>query len=82
MTYSSSVQKELVARSKAYLEGDARLLAQSPAIRNAQLREMIVFHEWRYYIKNDPVLSDFEYDHLYKMLEALELDYPDLITTD
>lgn len=82
MTYSSPVQKELVARSKAYLEGDATLLAQSPAIRNAQLRQMIVFHEWRYYIQNDPVLSDFEYDQLYKMLEALEEEYPELITAD
>lgn len=82
MKYSSSVQKELTARSKAYLEGDPSLLAQDPAMRNAQLREIIVFHEWRYYINNDPVLSDFEYDQLYKMLEALEADYPEFVTPD
>ena len=46
------------------------------------LREVLRFHEYRYYIMNDPLVSDFEYDQLYKSLEALESENPDLITPD
>jgi DNA ligase (NAD+) len=46
------------------------------------LREVLRFHEHRYYIENDPLISDFEYDSLYKALEALEKEAPDLITPD
>lgn len=44
-----------------------------------QLREVLRFHEYRYYIQNDPLISDFEYDTLYKQLEGLEKENPDLI---
>ena len=43
------------------------------------LREVLRFHEYRYYILNDPLLSDFEYDSLYKRLEKIETENPDLI---
>ncbi|MBS1653856.1 MAG: NAD-dependent DNA ligase LigA [Bacteroidetes bacterium] len=46
------------------------------------LREVLRFHEYRYYILNDPLLSDFEYDQLYKALEKLEAIDPSLITAD
>ncbi len=46
------------------------------------LHYVIKYHEWRYYIQNDPVVSDYEYDHLFKRLEALEATFPDLITPD
>lgn len=46
------------------------------------LREVLRFHEYRYYILNDPLISDFEYDSLYKQLEALEEENPDLIVAD
>jgi DNA ligase (NAD+) len=46
------------------------------------LRETLRFHEYRYYVINDPLVSDFEYDSLYKELEKIEAAHPDLITTD
>jgi DNA ligase (NAD+) len=46
------------------------------------LRDVLRFHEYRYYIQNDPLVSDFEYDSLYKQLEALEKENPDLIVPD
>ena len=46
------------------------------------LREVLRFHEHRYYIQNDPLISDFEYDSLYKGLETLEKEAPDLIVPD
>jgi DNA ligase (NAD+) len=47
-----------------------------------ELRDVLRFHEYRYYIQNDPLISDFEYDTLYKALEKLETENPDLITPD
>ncbi|WP_121353463.1 NAD-dependent DNA ligase LigA [Flavisolibacter nicotianae] len=46
------------------------------------LRDVLRFHEHRYYIQNDPLISDFEYDTLFKGLEALEKEAPDLVTPD
>ena len=43
---------------------------------------MLRFHEHRYYILNDPLLSDFEYDQLFKALEKIENENPTLITLD
>jgi DNA ligase (NAD+) len=47
-----------------------------------ELRDVLRFHEYRYYILNDPLISDVEYDSLYKKLEKLEKENPDLITAD
>src|SRR5215208_5454999 len=47
-----------------------------------ELRTVLRFHEHRYYIQNDPLVSDFEYDSLYKQLEAFEKENPDLIVPD
>ena len=46
------------------------------------LREALRFHEYRYYILNDPLISDFEYDQLYKALEKIEKEYPGIVTGD
>jgi DNA ligase (NAD+) len=46
------------------------------------LREILRFHEHRYYVLNDPLISDFEYDTLYKILEDIESKHPELITSD
>lgn len=48
----------------------------------ADLRHCLRFHEYRYYVQNDPLISDFEYDSLYKLLEKLEKENPEIITTD
>ncbi|MCW3073371.1 MAG: ligase [Flaviaesturariibacter sp.] len=47
-----------------------------------ELRDVLRFHEYRYYIQSDPLISDFEYDTLYKSLEALETENPDLVVPD
>ncbi|MGE5355600.1 MAG: NAD-dependent DNA ligase LigA [Deltaproteobacteria bacterium] len=46
------------------------------------LRELIRFHEWKYYIKNDPVITDFEYDILFRKLQRIEEENPEMITLD
>ena len=47
-----------------------------------QLRSVLRFHEYRYYILNDPLLADIEYDQLFKELEQIEKDNPGLVTAD
>lgn len=47
-----------------------------------KLREEIEYHNYRYYILNDPVITDQEYDELMKRLIELEKKYPELVTPD
>lgn len=46
------------------------------------LRDVLRFHEYRYYLLNDPLISDGEYDRLYKFLEKAEGANPSLVTPD
>src|ERR1051326_3351638 len=50
--------------------------------RVESLRDVLRFHEYRYYILNDPLISDFEYDQLFKSLEKIEIKNPSLVTPD
>src|SRR4051812_14799576 len=56
--------------------------AVDPATRITKLRELIRHHEDRYYVLQDPEISDAEFDALLKELQALERDHPDLVTVD
>jgi DNA ligase (NAD+) len=47
-----------------------------------RLRESIRFHNYRYYVLDDPAISDSEYDDLMRALEKLESKYPGLRTPD
>jgi DNA ligase (NAD+) len=50
--------------------------------RVQQLREEINYHNYRYYVLDDPVVSDAEFDRLLKELTRLEEEYPGLVTSD
>ncbi len=50
--------------------------------RIIELREIINLHNYRYYVLDDPLISDQEYDKLLNELKRLELQNPDLITLD
>jgi len=47
-----------------------------------QLREKLRHHEYRYYVLDDPEISDAAYDKLMERLKALEAAHPELITPD
>jgi DNA ligase (NAD+) len=47
-----------------------------------ELRNILRFHEYRYYILNEPLIADYEYDQLFKALEKIEKENPKLITAD
>ncbi len=44
----------------------------------ANLRDSIRYHNYRYYVKDDPLISDKDYDQLYKALNELEKRFPEL----
>lgn len=46
------------------------------------LRNLLRFHEYRYYVMNDPLVADQEYDRLFKVLERMEREHPNLVTAD
>ncbi len=46
------------------------------------LRDNINHHNYRYYVLDDPEISDAQYDQLFRELQALEKAHPELITSD
>ena len=52
------------------------------AQRAEQLREQINYHNYRYYVLDDPEIPDAEYDRLLRELQALEAEHPELVTPD
>jgi DNA ligase (NAD+) len=52
------------------------------AARVAELRKEIEYHNYRYYVVDDPVISDQEYDRLFRELVELEKEYPELASPD
>lgn len=77
--YSDSEHKALFERSKSLLTAPIASTEVDATQQVKELSEIIPYHEWRYYILAQPLLSDFEYDTLFKKLEALEASFPNLL---
>ena len=77
--FKKSDTSSLLAKTKTYLS-DAQTNYAADSV--SELADLIRFHEWCYYVNNQPVISDYEYDQLYKILERLEQEYPDQINPD
>ena len=58
------------------------MTADAPQARAARLREEIEQHNHRYYVLDDPLISDADYDRLFRELQALESEHPELRTAD
>ncbi len=78
--YTPEAEKTLFNDAKAFLSGGADALPPDEAI--SRLISILRHAEWKYYVENTPQLADFEYDTLYKKLEALEREFPDLQQPD
>ncbi len=77
--YSSEQNRQLQDLSKSLLIRAKKGLAVQDL---TALRQVLLFHEYRYYIMSDPLLTDAEYDLLYKSLEKIETENPKQITPD
>jgi DNA ligase (NAD+) len=78
--YSSQATKTLQKETVALLKKNEGKTITIKEIE--ELRNVLRFHEYRYYVLNDPLISDYEYDQLYKALEKTESENPKLITAD
>src|SRR5215203_5223716 len=78
--YSKEITKALQKLSSELLKKATS--AGVPKKDVTHLSDVLRFHEYRYYIMNDPLIADFEYDQLYKGLEKIEAENPKLVTAD
>ena len=78
--YSKEQTVALQQQSQGFLKSGVEVLASKDEIE--VLRNILHLHEYRYYILNDPLIADGEYDQLFKLLERTETAYPDWITKD
>ena len=81
--YSKEEQRRLYDVSKRLLSQNTEGVSQAEAkTLVADVSAVLRYNEWRYYIMDEPQLSDFEYDTLYKKLESLEDRFPELQADD
>jgi DNA ligase (NAD+) len=78
--YSKEKMQELQSATEYFLNKTG--IKEDLVSRVNALRELLRFHEYRYYILNDPLIADFEYDGLYKLLEKIESSHPEVVTSD
>lgn len=58
-------------------------MASETVVRKIEkLRKEIHYHSYLYYVKDQPEITDYEFDKLYRELVDLEKEYPELITSD
>jgi DNA ligase (NAD+) len=77
--YTAFEQQQLNHLSESLIKGEGHHAA---ADKIESLRRVIKYHDWRYYVLSEPVITDFDYDSLFKQLRELEVAHPDLVTSD
>ncbi len=82
--YTKEKERELIELSKELLKLDIESINNiDEAVEIAEkLREVIKYHDWKYYVLASPVISDYEYDQLFHKLKRLEQKFPQIITPD
>ena len=55
---------------------------QDAKLQAEELRSQVNYHDYLYYVKDAPEISDADYDELMRKLRAIEEHYPELITPD
>ncbi|MGA9993683.1 MAG: NAD-dependent DNA ligase LigA [Thiobacillaceae bacterium] len=64
------------------LIGDPLTVPAEAEAQARRLREQLEHHNYRYYVLDDPEIPDSEYDRLFRELQALETQYPQLLTPE
>lgn len=71
-----------MAVEQGALPGGEAVVPAEAREKHAELAEQVEEHRFRYYVKDQPVVSDAEFDTLLRALEALEEEHPELRTPD
>lgn len=77
--YQPAEEQRLASWAKELLENGDK---EEAASRITRLRAVINYADWKYYVQDNPVLADQEYDQLFRQLRNLEAADPALITPD
>ncbi len=80
--YTKETEINLARLGKTLLAQAAKPSKEAAGDLAESLKQVIRYCDWRYYIQDDPVLSDQEYDQLFTWLKQLEKDNPELVTPD
>lgn len=75
--YNFDIQQKLTRDTKTLLTKEI-IEAEDISL----LKEVLRYHDWRYYVLSEPIISDYEYDKLFAELKKIEEKYPSLITAD
>ena len=70
------------AQIQALQQTTKQFLATPLSIDLTTLKKVLQFHEYQYYVVNESLISDYEYDQLYQALLAIEASDPSCITPD
>lgn len=77
--YSKEQQQHLHQLSRQILKGETNFSVEEKIVA---LRQIINYHDWRYYVLSEPILTDYDYDTLFAELKQLEKENPKWITPD
>jgi DNA ligase (NAD+) len=80
--YNKETELKLNDKSRILLKALRNQEREDPRNIVNDLRDVINYSDWRYYVKDEPVLADQEYDQLFAWLKVLEKENPELITPD
>ncbi|HEX5552179.1 MAG TPA: NAD-dependent DNA ligase LigA [Chitinophagaceae bacterium] len=80
--YDKASGKKLDEKSRTLLKEAGGSSAAPPEKIIADLRAVINYSDWRYYVQDNPALADPEYDRLFSWLKELEAKHPALVTGD
>jgi len=72
--YSKEEEQRLQKLTKGFNEHPS--ISHTPESYIHELQDILNYHEWRYYVLSDPIIDDFRYDMLYKVLEKWEELHP------
>lgn len=84
MKYTDAQKKELATLTKDVLADISAEIKDADAARDfiENMKQVINFHDWKYYVEANPSIKDFEYDQLFKKLKSLEEQFPEILTAD
>lgn len=80
--YQQEDEIELNKLAKEFLASNFFALENADRQQVSRLRKIINYADWKYYVQDNPVLADQEYDSLFRLLKDIERRHPDWISAD
>jgi len=76
-------RKQVEALRRKAIDKPVAAMSREEAAREIErLRRELTIHCWLYYVLNSPIISDEEYDRLFRRLVELEEHFPEFVTPD